>query len=93
MLNGGDSEEVIAEAVGSEHVLHSIIMIASRRAHGEIVIDMSYNTTVYYGAAGVSDSERKLKTVSDAFSGTKMNVVPSNDIMLDIWTKYAKHTC
>ena len=93
MLNGGDSEEVIAEAVGSEHVLHSIIMIASRRAHGEIVIDMSYNTTVYYGVAGVSDSERKLKTVSDAFSGTKMNVVPSNDIMLDIWTKYAKNIC
>ena len=93
MLNGGDSEEVIAEAIGREHVLHSIIMIASRRAHGEITIDMSYNTTVYYGAVGISDPERKLQVVSDAFSGTKMNVVPSRDIMLDIWTKYAKNIC
>ena len=93
MLNGGDSEEVIAETVGSEHVLHSIIMIASRRAHGEIVIDMSYNTTVYYGAVDVPDAAKKLHVVSDAFSGTKMNVVPSNDIMFDIWTKYAKNIC
>lgn len=93
MLNGGDSEEVIAEAVGSEHVLHSIIMIASRRAGGEVVFDTTYNTTVYYGAVDIPDAEKKLQVVADAFSGTEMNVVPSKDIMLDIWTKYAKNIC
>ena len=93
MLNGGDSEEIIADEIGKEHVLHSIIMIASRRANGEVVFDTTYSTTVYYGAAGISDADKKLKIVSDAFEGTDMNVVKSKDIMFDIWTKYAKNIC
>lgn len=93
MLNGADSEEVIADAVGSDHVLYSIIMIASRRANGEVVFDESYNTTVYYGATDIKDADLKLKNVADAFAGTDLHVVKSDDIMFDIWTKYAKNIC
>ncbi len=90
MLNGADSEEIIADTVGREHVIHSIIMIASRRADGEIVFDTTYNTTVYYGA-GHKENDRLLSTVADAFASTKLNVVKSDDIMFDIWNKYAKN--
>ena len=93
MLNGADSEEVIADAVGSDHVLYSIIMIASRRANGEVVFDENYNTTVYYGATDIKDADLKLKNVADAFAGTGLHVVQSADIMLDIWMKYAKNIC
>ncbi len=93
MLNGADSEELIADAVGREHVLHSIIMIASRRVNGETVFDTEYNSTVYYGAAGISDGDRKMKIVADAVAGTKLNVIPSPDIMYDVWLKYAKNIC
>ncbi len=92
MLNGADSEEIIAEAVGIGHVLHSIILIASRRADGEIVFDTSYNTTVFYGSA-LPQNDHLLKTVADAFEGTRINAVKSDDIMFDIWTKYAKNIC
>lgn len=93
MLNGADSEEIIADAVGRDHVLHSIIMIASRRAAGEVVIDMSYNTTIFYGACDISDKEKKLSMVASAFAGTNINAVESDDIMMHIWTKYAKNIC
>ena len=93
MLNGGDSEEIIADTIGKEHVLHSIILIASRRANGEIVFDTTYNTTISYGAAGISDPEKKMKIVADAIRDTKINAVQSKDIMFDIWTKYAKNIC
>ncbi len=93
MLNGADSEEIIAEAIGKEHVLYSIIMIASRRADGEVVFDQSYDTTVYYGAVDNPDKDILLAKVRDAFSGTGMKFIESRDIMLDIWTKYAKNIC
>ncbi len=93
MLNGADSEEIIMKEIGSDHVLHSIIMIASRRADGEVFIDMDYNTTILYGAVDVPDREKKLATVAAAFSGTKIKAVESADIMADIWTKYAKNIC
>ena len=92
MLNGADSEELIAEAVGIEHVLHSIIMIASRRTDKEIVIDTSYNTTIFYGSA-FPENDRLLPVVAEAFDGTGINAVKSDDIMFDIWTKYAKNIC
>ena len=65
MLNGAESEELITQAVGPEHVLHSIILIASRRADGEIVFDRDYNTTVCYGAHGLKNGDRLLKKVAD----------------------------
>ena len=93
MLNGADSEEKIAKAIGSEHVLHSIIMIASRRANGEVVFDEEYNATIRYGAADPANAEEKLRIVEDAFDGTQINAFKSTDAMLDIWTKYAKNIC
>ena len=95
MLNGADSEEVIAAAVGEEHVVHSIIMIASRRTDDGIIFDTTYNTTVYYGVRedAAHDGRGLLEKVEKAFDKTELNVVKSNDIMLDIWTKYAKNIC
>ena len=93
MLNGADSEEIISDVAGRGHVLHSIIMIASRRAGGEIVFDDSYDTRVYYGAVDIPDADRMLAVVKEAFSGTGMKVIKSGDIMYDIWTKYAKNIC
>ncbi len=93
MLNGADSEEIIADKVGSEHVVHSIILIASRRADGEVVFDTGYNTTIVYGVTGDGSKDALLERVEAALAGTKINAVRSNDIMTDIWSKYAKNIC
>lgn len=93
MLNGGDSEDVIASAVGRQHVLHSIILIASRRADGEVVFDTEYDTTIYYGAVDIPDKEILLATVRNAFSDTPVKAIESADIMYDVWSKYAKNIC
>ncbi len=93
MLNGGDSEDVIASVVGREHVLHSIILIASRRADGEVVFDTEYDTTIYYGAVDIPDKEILLETVRKAFSDTPIKAIESGDIMYDVWSKYAKNIC
>ena len=93
MLNGADSEEVIADAIGKEHVLCSIILIASQRTEKEIVFDTEYNTTIYYGAHDLPNGEELVRTVDKAFSGTKIHALESSDIMFDIWSKYAKNIC
>ena len=55
MLNGADSEEIIADMVGGEHVLHSVILIASRRTDDEIIFDTGYDTTIRFGATDIAD--------------------------------------
>ena len=93
MLNGADSEEIIAQTVGSEHVLHSVILIASRRVGDEIVFDTGYDTTIRYGATDIPDAEAKLDMVEAAFSQTDIHAEKSPDAMYEIWNKYAKNIC
>lgn len=93
MLNGADSEEIIAGVIGREHVIGSMILIASRRANGEIIIAPDYDPVIYYGADKTSGNADKIPTVADAFAGTKINALESEDILTDIWTKYAKNIC
>ena len=92
MLNGVESEEIIAAKIGWEHVIHSIILIASRRTSEEVVYDEDYPTTIFYGALeSVTNAPAKLQAVSDAFAGTRINVKRSKDIMYDEWYKYARN--
>ena len=93
MLNGVDSEEIIAGVIGWEHVMHSVILIPSRRLPDEVIFDESFPIVVYYGAITVSDPDKKLKMVADAFCGTKMHFEESADILYDEWYKYARNIC
>lgn len=93
MLNGVESEEIIAGKIGWDHVIHSIILIASRRLTNEVIFDENYPTKAYYGALDIANAEMKLQMVEDAFAGTKINFVKSHDIMYDEWFKYARNIC
>lgn len=91
VLNGVDSEDIIGQKIGRDHVIHSIILIASRRLPNEVIYDANYPTKVYFGAVDITDAEEKMKMVEDAFVGTRINVVRSEDIMYDEWFKYARN--
>lgn len=93
MLNGADSEEIIAEVIGKEHVLHSVIVISSRRHDGGVTFDPEYGATVTYGAYNLTDAEAKLNRVKEAFDNTGIKMVRSDNIMYDIWFKYARNIC
>lgn len=93
MLNGVESEEIIAEKIGWDHVIHSIILIASRRFPNEVIFDESYPTKALYGALDIKNADMKLKMVEDAFKGTDIRFERSRDIMFDEWFKYARNIC
>ena len=93
MLNGVDSEEIIADVVGWDHVIHSVILIPSRRYTEEVIFDENYPIAVYYGALDITNREEKLELVKQAVAGTKLNFVESHDILYDEWYKYARNIC
>lgn len=93
MLNGVVSEEIIAEVIGWDHVIHSIILISSQRFENEVIFDENYNTTVLYGALDIKNADLKMKMVEDAFADTPLHFEKSADIMYDEWFKYARNIC
>lgn len=92
LLNGVDSEDRIAQAVGSEHVVHSVIRIASQRTQAEVRFDPERVIGLSFGLPGARPSEqRKLDALSALFANTRLRWSRSEDILTDIWVKFASN--
>lgn len=87
-MNGVDSETVIGNAIGMEHMVCSLMKIASRRIGNEIRYDPDVTQGVFFGETDGSRSDR-IRDLIDLFDGTPVRWNLSEDIQQDIWYKYA----
>lgn len=87
VLNGVDSEEVIAKRIGEEHMIYSVMKIASRRTE-QIRYNPDITLGVFFGEKDGSISERIL-AIRDLFEGTPVHYQIRENIIQEIWYKYA----
>lgn len=92
LLNGVDSEDRVARAVGLEHVVHSVIRIASQRTGAEARFDSNRVISLSFGLADSKTAEQwKLEALSVLFAESRLRRQLSDDIVADIWLKYASN--
>ena len=92
LLNGVDSESRVAQAVGAEHVVHSVIRIASRRTQEGVRFDPDKVIGLSFGLPSSNEKERwKPEALSALFARTRLRWHRSEDILTDIWVKYASN--
>ena len=87
-LNGVDSEEIIGGRIGMEHMLYSIMLIASERKGGSIRFDPAFTRGIVFGEADGAYSER-VKAVEAYFNAGKVKNRVSGEILKELWQKYA----
>lgn len=87
-MNGVDSETVIGEVIGTDHVVHSLMRIASQRIGNEIRYDPEVTQGVFFGETDGTISHR-IRDLTELFDGTPVRYSVSSDILQDIWYKYA----
>lgn len=87
-MNGIDSEKIIGETIGMEHMVYSMIKIASHRIANQIVYDPEITQGIFYGEQDGSRSERIL-AIQELFADTEIHQNICNDIERDIWFKFA----
>lgn len=89
LLNGVTSEEIIGEKIGMEHMLYSMIKISSERRNGETVFDPAPTLGVYFGEKDSPLISERMKAVIDLFKDTPIHYHICEDIMHEIWDKFA----
>ncbi len=91
LMNGIDSEEIIAEVIGMEHIVHSMVRISSTRVGNEIRYqNPEGHGGVYIGVPGKAPSEdERIAALEELFSGTPVVLHKSEDILRDMWDKLA----
>ena len=88
-LNGIDSEEIVGEAVGMEHMLHSVMRIASERRGNSIYFNPEVTMGIWFGEAGHEEITPKTQAVKELLDKTNVNYDLRPHILEDEWLKYA----
>lgn len=88
-LNGVDSEEIIGERIGIEKILFSLIHIASQRVGRAIRFIPEITPGLTYGEADQKKPSSRMLALAQFFDETPLGYRMSEDIMTDIWQKFA----
>ena len=89
LLNGVTSEEMIGEVIGMEHILYSVMRIASVRIGNEVSFHPEITAGVFVGEKGISEKTERVIAVEELFQDSGVRVTFMEDIIRDMWMKYA----
>jgi len=95
VLNGVDSEELIGERIGIEHLIPAMIKIASERKENKVEFNPMTTQGVYFGEAygGYKGSSERTKAISELFYECNINHEVCEDIITTMWYKFALNIC
>lgn len=89
LLNGVESEEIVGGRIGMEHMLYSLMKIAAQRVGNSIRFDPAGTLGVFYGEPGHREPTERALAIARLFEGSGVNYHICEDILQDIWYKFA----
>lgn len=93
LMNGVDSEEIIAEKVGAEHLLHAVIKVASHKENDGYVFNPEATLGIIFGEVPAPYDSERVQAVLDLFSGTGLHYRATDCILEEIWSKFRLNVC
>lgn len=88
LMNGVDSEEIIAGAVGGEHVLYSLIKVASHKSADGYHFDPGTTIGIVFGEVSAPFESERVRAVNELFAGTGIHYRHTEHIREEIWSKF-----
>lgn len=89
LLNGVDSEEIISERIGNEHMLYSMMKISAERKGNSVNFNGEVTPGVYYGEKGQKEPSERMLAIAELLEGTPLHYHMQEDIIRDLWLKFA----
>lgn len=89
LLNGIDSEEIIAERIGEQHLLYSVMRISSERRNGKIHFVPETTIGVSIGEKGNPEPTERVLAFADLMKRAGLKCIIEKDILLNQWSKYS----
>ena len=93
LMNGVDSEELIAAQVGAAHVLPALIKVASHRAEDGVWFDPETTIGIIYGELTAPFDSDRVQAVRALFADTGIHFRMTEHIREEIWSKFRLNVC
>ena len=93
LMNGVDSEELIAAQVGAAHVLPALIKVASHRTEDGVRFDPETTIGIIYGELTAPFDSDRVQAVRALFADTGIHFRVTEHIREEIWSKFRLNVC
>lgn len=91
LLNGVTSEEIIGREIGQEHLLYSVMRISSERKGNQISFLPEKTAGIFLGEKDSRVPTERIKKIEELFQNTGIRYNFVEDIIREIWLKYASN--
>lgn len=93
LMNGIDSEELISAEIGSSHVLHSLIKVASHKEAKGYCFNPETTIGIIFGELSAPYQSERVQAVEALFKDTGLHYRSTEYIREEIWCKFRLNVC
>lgn len=93
LMNGVDSEDIIAEKVDASHILYSLIKVASHKEGKGYCFDPETTIGIIFGEITAPYESERVQAVNTLFTGTGLHFRSTEYIREEMWSKYRLNIC
>ena len=93
LMNGVDSEELIAAQIGAAHALPALIKVASHRTGDGVRFDPETTIGIIYGELTAPFDSDRVQAVRALFADTGIHFRVTEHIREEIWSKFRLNVC
>lgn len=93
LMNGVDSEEIIAERIGKSHILPALIKVASHREETGYYFNPETTLGIIFGEYQSPFDSERVQAVEELFTDTGIHFRSTKYILEEIWCKFRLNVC
>lgn len=93
LMNGVDSEEIISDAIGSSHVLHALIKVASHKEGNGYCFDPETTIGIIFGELTAPYHSERVQAIEALFADTGLHYRATEHIREEMWCKFRLNVC
>lgn len=93
LMNGGDSEEIIAEKVGVEHLLPAVIKVASHKEEDGYHFDPETTIGIIFGELTAPYDSDRIRAIEELFKDTGIHFRATEYAREEMWSKFRLNVC
>ena len=93
LMNGVDSEELIATRIGESHLLYSLIKVASHREGNGYRFDPETTIGIIYGELAAPYQSERVQAVAALLEAAGLHARSTECIREEMWSKFRLNVC
>lgn len=93
LMNGVDSEEIIAEKVGVKHLLPAVIKVASHKEEDGYHFDPETTIGIIFGELTAPYDSDRIRAIEELFKDTGIHFRATEYAREEMWSKFRLNVC